>query len=99
MTDAAVALLAERGYEPEYGARPLPRLIRRVIDDGIRDLLVRSALGDGEVCRSTPPTASSSWHPCRARPWRCLPRRMSTSGQAGLAPEGRRRQLYQSRTA
>ncbi|MGW9629656.1 ATP-dependent Clp protease ATP-binding subunit [Agromyces sp. NPDC055520] len=48
VTDAAVALLAERGYEPEYGARPLRRVIQREIDDRISDLFVSGALGDGE---------------------------------------------------
>ena len=47
VTDAAVALLAERGYEPEYGARPLRRVIQREIDDRISDLFVSGALGDG----------------------------------------------------
>ncbi|WP_353828115.1 ATP-dependent Clp protease ATP-binding subunit [Agromyces sp. SYSU T0242] len=51
VTDAAVALLAERGYEPEYGARPLRRLIQREIDDRIADLFVTGALGDGEAVR------------------------------------------------
>ncbi|MCD5348104.1 ATP-dependent Clp protease ATP-binding subunit [Agromyces sp. S2-1-8] len=46
-TDAAVALLAERGYEPEYGARPLRRVIQREVDDRISDLFVSGALGDG----------------------------------------------------
>ncbi|MFC9560368.1 ATP-dependent Clp protease ATP-binding subunit [Agromyces sp. NPDC056965] len=47
-TDAAVSLLAERGYEPEYGARPLRRVIQREIDDRISDLFVSGSLGDGE---------------------------------------------------
>ncbi|WP_026378813.1 ATP-dependent Clp protease ATP-binding subunit [Agromyces italicus] len=47
VTDAAVALLAERGYEPEYGARPLRRVIQREIDDRISDLFVSGVLGDG----------------------------------------------------
>nr|WP_155842985.1 ATP-dependent Clp protease ATP-binding subunit [Agromyces luteolus] len=51
VTDAALALLAERGYEPEYGARPLRRLIQREIDDRIADLFVTGALGDGEAVR------------------------------------------------
>lgn len=51
VADAAVALLAERGYEPEYGARPLRRLIQREIDDRIADLFVTGALGDGEAVR------------------------------------------------
>ncbi|MEB3321643.1 MAG: AAA family ATPase, partial [Synechococcaceae cyanobacterium] len=31
--DAAVAALAEQGYEPEYGARPLRRVLRRRIEN------------------------------------------------------------------
>ncbi|GAA5146909.1 ATP-dependent Clp protease ATP-binding subunit [Microbacterium pseudoresistens] len=47
VTDAAVRWLAEHGYEPEYGARPLRRLIQREVDDRIADLFVTGALGDG----------------------------------------------------
>jgi len=49
VTDAAVAWLAEHGYEPEYGARPLRRLIQREVEDRIADLFVTGALGDGEA--------------------------------------------------
>ena len=48
-TDAAVAWLAEHGYEPEYGARPLRRLIQREVEDRIADLFVTGSLGDGEA--------------------------------------------------
>ncbi|MDQ1129183.1 ATP-dependent Clp protease ATP-binding subunit [Microbacterium sp. SORGH_AS_0888] len=47
VTPAAEAWLAEHGYEPEYGARPLRRLIQRRVDDRIADLLVRGELADG----------------------------------------------------
>ncbi|MEJ1088629.1 ATP-dependent Clp protease ATP-binding subunit [Microbacterium sp. Mu-80] len=47
VTDAAVEWLGEHGYEPEYGARPLRRLIQREVDDRIADLLVTGALADG----------------------------------------------------
>ncbi|MBD3942473.1 ATP-dependent Clp protease ATP-binding subunit [Microbacterium sp. NEAU-LLC] len=47
VTDEAVAWLAEHGYEPEYGARPLRRLIQREVDDRIADLFVTGALVDG----------------------------------------------------
>ncbi|MEV5068640.1 ATP-dependent Clp protease ATP-binding subunit [Microbacterium sp. LMI12-1-1.1] len=49
VTDGAVAWLAEHGYEPEYGARPLRRLIQREVDDRIADLFVTGALVDGGV--------------------------------------------------
>ena len=47
VTDAAVDWLAEHGYEPEYGARPLRRLIQREVDDRIAELLVSGELADG----------------------------------------------------
>ncbi|GAA1725327.1 ATP-dependent Clp protease ATP-binding subunit [Microbacterium paludicola] len=51
VTPAAIDLLAERGYEPEYGARPLRRLIQRELDDRIADLFVTGALVDGGTVR------------------------------------------------
>ena len=51
VTDAAVDWLVEHGYEPEYGARPLRRVIQREIDDRIADLFVSGALGDGGAVR------------------------------------------------
>ena len=47
VTEAATDWLAEHGYEPEYGARPLRRLIQREVDDRIADLFVTGALVDG----------------------------------------------------
>jgi len=47
VTDAAVDRLAEVGYEPEYGARPLRRVIQREVDDRIADLFVSGELSDG----------------------------------------------------
>ncbi|MEI3867222.1 ATP-dependent Clp protease ATP-binding subunit [Microbacterium sp. CCNWLW134] len=49
--DSAIAWLAENGYEPEYGARPLRRLIQREVDDRIADLFVSGALSDGGAVR------------------------------------------------
>jgi ATP-dependent Clp protease ATP-binding subunit ClpC len=47
VTDAAIDWLAEHGYEPEYGARPLRRLIQREVDDRIAELFVAGELADG----------------------------------------------------
>ena len=47
VTDAATDWIAEHGYEPEYGARPLRRLIQRQLDDRIADLLVSETVLDG----------------------------------------------------
>ncbi|KHL02579.1 ATPase AAA [Sinomonas humi] len=45
--EAAVDWIAGRGYEPEFGARPLRRVIQRELEDRVADLLVAGAVGDG----------------------------------------------------
>lgn len=47
VSEAAVDWIAERGYEPEYGARPMRRVIQRELDDRIADLFVASDLQSG----------------------------------------------------
>ncbi|MEU9399250.1 ATP-dependent Clp protease ATP-binding subunit [Streptomyces sp. NPDC048242] len=46
-TDAAVDWLAERGYQPEYGARPLRRTIQREVDNQLSRLLLRGEVAEG----------------------------------------------------
>ncbi|MFG3104446.1 ATP-dependent Clp protease ATP-binding subunit [Streptomyces sp. NPDC048182] len=46
-TDAAVDWLAERGYQPEYGARPLRRTIQREVDNQLSRLLLDGRVGEG----------------------------------------------------
>jgi ATP-dependent Clp protease ATP-binding subunit ClpC len=48
ISDEAIDWIATRGYEPEYGARPLRRVIQREVDDRIADLLVASSLQPGD---------------------------------------------------
>ncbi|GHD43998.1 ATP-dependent Clp protease ATP-binding subunit [Mycetocola manganoxydans] len=47
VSDDAVDWIATRGYEPEYGARPLRRVIQREVDDRIAGLMVDSELAAG----------------------------------------------------
>ncbi len=49
--EEAVDWLAEHGYEPEYGARPLRRLIQREVEDRIAELMVRDRLASGARVR------------------------------------------------
>jgi ATP-dependent Clp protease ATP-binding subunit ClpC len=46
-TPEAVDWLAERGYQPEFGARPLRRTIQREVDDQLADLLLSGDLEHG----------------------------------------------------
>ncbi|HEY4420162.1 MAG TPA: ATP-dependent Clp protease ATP-binding subunit, partial [Pseudonocardia sp.] len=50
-TPAAVRRLAELGYQPEFGARPLRRTIQREIDNRLSGLLLAGKLGPGSHVR------------------------------------------------
>ncbi|TDC70938.1 ATP-dependent Clp protease ATP-binding subunit [Actinomadura sp. GC306] len=47
----AVDWIAERGYQPEFGARPLRRTIQREVDDQLSDLLLAGDLRHGSHVR------------------------------------------------
>jgi ATP-dependent Clp protease ATP-binding subunit ClpC len=53
VTEEAVAWIAEHGYEPEMGARPLRRLIQREVEDRIADVLVTAEPTAGDTVRVT----------------------------------------------
>jgi ATP-dependent Clp protease ATP-binding subunit ClpB len=46
ITDGAKAWLAEAGYDPVYGARPLRRLIQRKVQDPMATLILEGRLSD-----------------------------------------------------
>ncbi|SMQ19999.1 ATP-dependent Clp protease ATP-binding subunit ClpC [Streptomyces sp. Ag82_O1-12] len=46
-TDRAVEWLADRGYQPEYGARPLRRTIQREVDNELSRLLLDGRVDEG----------------------------------------------------
>lgn len=47
-TEQAVELLAERGYDKENGARPLKRVIRRLVEDKLSEALLEGKIKSGE---------------------------------------------------
>ncbi len=47
LTDDARALLAEEGYDPVYGARPLKRAIQRLVLDPLAEQIIRGELNSG----------------------------------------------------
>jgi ATP-dependent Clp protease ATP-binding subunit ClpB len=51
VTPSARAWLAERGYDPNYGARPLRRLMQREIDDRLARALLAGEIRDGDTVR------------------------------------------------
>jgi ATP-dependent Clp protease ATP-binding subunit ClpB len=51
VTPDARAWLAERGYDPIYGARPLRRLMQHEIDDKLARALIAGEIADGDTVR------------------------------------------------
>ena len=51
VTPAARGWLAENGYDPIYGARPLRRLMQQQIDDQLANLLLAGAVTNGSLVR------------------------------------------------
>jgi ATP-dependent Clp protease ATP-binding subunit ClpB len=49
VTDAARALLAERGYDPVFGARPLKRLLQQEIGDRLALALLEGRYSEGDT--------------------------------------------------
>ena len=50
--DAVVDYLAERGYDERYGARPLRRAIRSMIEDKAAELMLSGSLGRGDAVQA-----------------------------------------------
>jgi len=49
LTDAARDLLAEMGYDPHFGARPLKRVIQREVENRIARSILEGTIRDGDT--------------------------------------------------
>ncbi len=49
LTDAATDFIVNRGYDPEYGARPLRRVIEQYVEDNIAEALLDGSVRDNSV--------------------------------------------------
>ena len=49
VTDAARKLLAQRGWDPVYGARPLKRAIQRLVQDPLAMMLLEGKFSEGDT--------------------------------------------------
>ena len=51
VTAAATAALANEGYDPQFGARPLKRVIQQRIENGLAGKILAGEIGDGDSVR------------------------------------------------
>jgi len=52
VTDAAKELLAEEGWDPAYGARPLKRAIQRLVENPLALELLEGRFAEGDTIRA-----------------------------------------------
>jgi ATP-dependent Clp protease ATP-binding subunit ClpB len=52
LTEAATRLLADKGFDPLYGARPLKRVIQRQIENPLAVEILKGKIGEGAVVRA-----------------------------------------------
>ena len=48
ITDKSIEKIAEEGFDPEYGARPLRRSIQKNIEDLLSEALLKKTIQKGE---------------------------------------------------
>jgi ATP-dependent Clp protease ATP-binding subunit ClpB len=51
LTDAAKEVLAEAGWDPTYGARPLKRALQRMVENPLAMRLLEGEFADGDSVR------------------------------------------------
>lgn len=51
LTPSAKSLIAEKGYDPMYGARPLRRMIQKLVEDPLTEDLLQGKFGSGDRVR------------------------------------------------
>jgi ATP-dependent Clp protease ATP-binding subunit ClpB len=49
LTDAAKELIAERGYDPRYGARPIKRTLQHLVADPLALAILEGRFGEGDA--------------------------------------------------
>ncbi len=52
LTEKAKDFLAEKGYDPQYGARPLARAIQRYLEDPVAEEILKGELKPGDVIQA-----------------------------------------------
>jgi ATP-dependent Clp protease ATP-binding subunit ClpB len=53
LDESARAWLAEKGYDPTYGARPLKRVIQREVQDPLAEKILAGEIPDGSSVKIT----------------------------------------------
>jgi len=51
LSKSAKAFIAEKGFDQQYGARPLKRAIQKYVEDALAEEIIKSKIDDGDVIK------------------------------------------------
>jgi len=49
ISSAAKDFIAEKGYDPQFGARPLKRAIQKYLEDEMAEIIIKASISDGDT--------------------------------------------------
>ena len=49
LTEAAKDYIEEKGYDPQYGARPLKRAIQKYVEDPLAEEMIKNPISEGDI--------------------------------------------------
>ena len=59
LSPEVISMLVDKGYDPQYGARPMRRAIERLLEDPIAEAILRGELSEGCMSRAIRPEGTS----------------------------------------
>ncbi len=60
LSPEVVSMLVDKGYDPQYGARPMRRAIERLLEDPIAEAILRGDLSAGHVSQAVRPEGTEN---------------------------------------
>ncbi len=60
LSPEVVSMLVDKGYDPQYGARPMRRAIERLLEDPIAEAILRGDLSAGHVSQAVRPEGTDN---------------------------------------
>ena len=49
ISPAAKDFIAEKGYDPQFGARPLKRAIQKYLEDEMAEIIIKASITEGDT--------------------------------------------------
>ncbi|MBR3902034.1 MAG: ATP-dependent Clp protease ATP-binding subunit [Akkermansia sp.] len=81
LSQDVISMLVDKGYDPQYGARPMRRAIERLLEDPIAEAILRGELAAGCMSRAVRPEGTSdiAFEEDKPKPTRRAPRKKKES--------------------